>query len=147
MLAMSWLNTEAWQKAPLLRDDPERGSDAALQFAYGMRSSAGAGPSREAEKILAGLLDHQAIGGPPRAPRAGPGRTGEGRPRHRNAPAEPSRRTRMRRTRGRRWVRSPAARKAPEALAHLEAAARLTPGDAAVRDQLAQAYQELAKRC
>jgi tetratricopeptide (TPR) repeat protein len=36
MLATSWLNTEAWEKAAaLLEDDPERQSDAALQFAYG----------------------------------------------------------------------------------------------------------------
>ena len=37
MLAMAWLNTEAYAKAAdLLRDDPERDADPSLQFAYGL---------------------------------------------------------------------------------------------------------------
>jgi tetratricopeptide (TPR) repeat protein len=37
MLALSWINTEAWEKAvPLLRDDPERETNASLQLAYGV---------------------------------------------------------------------------------------------------------------
>ena len=37
MLALSWINTEAWEKAvPFLRDDPERGTNASLQLAYGV---------------------------------------------------------------------------------------------------------------
>ena len=37
MLALSWINTEAWEKAaPLLRDDPERELNASLQLAYGV---------------------------------------------------------------------------------------------------------------
>lgn len=37
MLATSWLNTGAWEKAAaLLEDDPQRDSDSSLQFAYGL---------------------------------------------------------------------------------------------------------------
>jgi tetratricopeptide (TPR) repeat protein len=37
MLALSLINTEAWEKAvPLLRDDPERASNAQVQLAYGV---------------------------------------------------------------------------------------------------------------
>jgi tetratricopeptide (TPR) repeat protein len=56
MLAMSWLNTKAWDKVTaLLADDPERKTDAPLQLAYGLalvRSHRAA----EAEAVLAGLL-------------------------------------------------------------------------------------------
>ncbi len=59
MLAMSWLNTEAWEKAAaLLEDDPERGTDVSLQFAYGLalvRSRRAA----EAEKVLLEVLARQ----------------------------------------------------------------------------------------
>ena len=37
MLALALINTEAWEKAvPLLRDDPERASNASIQLAYGV---------------------------------------------------------------------------------------------------------------
>jgi tetratricopeptide (TPR) repeat protein len=56
MLAISWLNTEAWEKAAaLLRDDPGRATDASLQSAYSLalvRSNRAA----EAETVLAGLV-------------------------------------------------------------------------------------------
>jgi len=56
MLAMSLLNTEAWDKAAdLLRADAERESDPSLQTAYALalvRGRRGA----EAEKVLSGLL-------------------------------------------------------------------------------------------
>jgi tetratricopeptide (TPR) repeat protein len=54
MLATSWLNTEAWDKAAaLLEDDPERETDAALQFAYGLALLRSGRAARAAE-VLAG---------------------------------------------------------------------------------------------
>ena len=59
MLAVSWLNTKAWEKvAALLRNDPERPRNASLQFAYGLalvRSHRAA----EAETVLLRLRDGQ----------------------------------------------------------------------------------------
>lgn len=59
MLAMSLLNTEAWEKAArLLQDDPEREANTPLQFAYGLalvRSRRAA----EAETVLSRLLVQQ----------------------------------------------------------------------------------------
>src|SRR6185295_11878821 len=56
MLAMAWLNSEAYDRAEeLLRDDPARETDASLQFSYGLalaRSNRGA----EAEAVFARLL-------------------------------------------------------------------------------------------
>ena len=56
MLALSWLNAEVYDKAAdLLRDDPQRAADPALQYAYGLalvRSDRAA----EAEAIFSGLL-------------------------------------------------------------------------------------------
>ena len=63
LLAMSWLNTEAWAKAAaLLRGDPERKTDASLQSAYGL-ALLRSGQAAEAEKVLAPLLTEQ--GDPP----------------------------------------------------------------------------------
>lgn len=56
MLAMAWLNSEAYAKAAeLLRDDPERDADAALQFAYGL-ALARSGRPAEAQAVFAKLL-------------------------------------------------------------------------------------------
>jgi tetratricopeptide (TPR) repeat protein len=59
MLATSCVNTEDWPRAAsLLQDDPERQTDASLQFAYGLsllRSHHGA----EAEAVLAALISRQ----------------------------------------------------------------------------------------
>jgi tetratricopeptide (TPR) repeat protein len=56
MLAMAWLNTEAYARAAeLLKDDPERERDASLQLAYGL-ALAGAGQEAEAEAIFLRLL-------------------------------------------------------------------------------------------
>jgi tetratricopeptide (TPR) repeat protein len=56
MLAMSWLELEAYDKAAaLLRDDPQRASDPSLEYAYGLalvRSGRGA----EAQAIFSRLL-------------------------------------------------------------------------------------------
>ena len=56
MLAMSWLNTEAYDKAAaLLRDDPGRAADASLEYAYGLalvRSNQAA----EAQAVFSRLL-------------------------------------------------------------------------------------------
>jgi tetratricopeptide (TPR) repeat protein len=56
MLAMSWLNTEAYDRAAaLLRDDPQRFADPSLEYAYGValvRSGQGA----EAQAIFSRLL-------------------------------------------------------------------------------------------
>jgi predicted Zn-dependent protease len=56
MLAMAWLNTQAYAKAAdILERDPERESDPSLQMAYGLalvKSERGA----EAEAVLSGLL-------------------------------------------------------------------------------------------
>jgi tetratricopeptide (TPR) repeat protein len=55
MLATSWLNTEAWEKAAaLLEDDPERGTDAALQFAFGL-ALLRSGRAARAEEVLSGV--------------------------------------------------------------------------------------------
>ena len=52
MLATSWLNTEAWEKAAaLLEDDPERESDASLQFAYGLALLRSGRPARAEEAL------------------------------------------------------------------------------------------------
>jgi tetratricopeptide (TPR) repeat protein len=52
MLATSWLNTEAWDKAAaLLEDDPERETDASLQFAYGL-ALLRSGRADRAEEVL-----------------------------------------------------------------------------------------------
>ena len=56
MLAIAWLNTEAFDKAAeLLRDDPGREGDASLQYAYGLALVRGNRLS-EAEPIFARLL-------------------------------------------------------------------------------------------
>ena len=59
MLAVSWLNTRAWDKvAALLQDDAERQTNPSLQFAYGLalvRSHRAA----EAETVLVGLQKSQ----------------------------------------------------------------------------------------
>jgi tetratricopeptide (TPR) repeat protein len=56
MLAMAWLNTEAFDKAAeLLRDDPGREDDPALQYAYGLALVRGNHAS-EAEPVFARLL-------------------------------------------------------------------------------------------
>jgi tetratricopeptide (TPR) repeat protein len=59
MLATAWLNTETYDKTvELLKDDPERSTDGALQLAYGLalvKTNRGA----EAEAVLTGLLDGQ----------------------------------------------------------------------------------------
>lgn len=66
MLALSWLNTEAWDKAaPLLRDDPERERNASLQLAYGValartgRTSDAVGPLEAAARLAPGQADVQ----------------------------------------------------------------------------------------
>jgi tetratricopeptide (TPR) repeat protein len=59
MLATSWLNTEAWERAAaLLESDPGRSADAALQFAYGL-ALLRSGRAQEAEPVLSGLLAAQ----------------------------------------------------------------------------------------
>ncbi|MFI5007093.1 MAG: tetratricopeptide repeat protein [Solirubrobacterales bacterium] len=56
LLAMAWLNTETYDKAAeLLRDDPERGTNPSLQFAYGL-ALVKSGRAAEAESIFARLL-------------------------------------------------------------------------------------------
>jgi tetratricopeptide (TPR) repeat protein len=55
MLATSWLNTEAWEKAAaLLEYDPERETDAALQFAFGL-ALLRSGRAARAEEMLLGV--------------------------------------------------------------------------------------------
>ena len=55
MLAMAWLNTDEYAKAAdLLRNDPEREKDPALQFAYGMALVRSDHPA-EAEQVFAQL--------------------------------------------------------------------------------------------
>ena len=59
LLATSWLNTEAWEKAAaLLEDDAERSNDTSLQFAYGLALLRSGRPG-EAEPVLEGLLAAQ----------------------------------------------------------------------------------------
>ena len=59
LLATSWLNVEAWEKAAaLLADDTQRTSDPALQFAYGL-ALLRSGRAAEAEPVLEGLLAAQ----------------------------------------------------------------------------------------
>jgi tetratricopeptide (TPR) repeat protein len=56
MLAMAWLESGGFaQAADLLRDDPARASDAALQFAYGL-ALARSGRAPEAEEVFSRLL-------------------------------------------------------------------------------------------
>ena len=59
LLATSWLNIEAWEKAAaLLEDDAQRKTDPALQFAYGL-ALLRSGRAAEAEPVLEGLLAAQ----------------------------------------------------------------------------------------
>jgi tetratricopeptide (TPR) repeat protein len=56
MLAMAWLNTDDYARAAdLLRDDPEREKDPALQFAYGM-ALVKSDRAAEAEQVFDGLV-------------------------------------------------------------------------------------------
>jgi tetratricopeptide (TPR) repeat protein len=56
MLALSWLNTEAYDKAaPLLARDPERDTNPQLQYAYGL-SLVRSGQTVEAQQVFARLL-------------------------------------------------------------------------------------------
>ena len=56
MLALAYLNTEAYGKAvELLRDDPRRGADPSLQYAYGL-ALVRAARAEEAEAVFARLL-------------------------------------------------------------------------------------------
>jgi uncharacterized protein HemY len=56
LLALAFINTEAYEKAlPLLEGDPQRGTDAALQSAYGI-SLLRSGRAAEAERVLAGIV-------------------------------------------------------------------------------------------
>jgi tetratricopeptide (TPR) repeat protein len=146
MLAMAWINIRAYDKAvPLLRDDPEREKDASLQTAYGMALLRSGRPA-EAERILAGLLEAQGesvellvlLGQAQAAQKKDDlAITTLRRALARDAKAADADATlggiHLRRGRPQ------------EALPHLEAAARLAPGDAAVREQLAQAYQKLGR--
>ena len=75
---MSWLNTEAWEKAAvLLENDPERETDASLQSAYGL-ALVRSGRAARAEEVLTraaaaqGRLERAAGA-------AGPGPRGAGR--------------------------------------------------------------------
>lgn len=57
MLAMALLNTEGYaQAADLLKDDPERGRDPSLQYAYGL-CLVRSGHAAEAQSIFSRLLD------------------------------------------------------------------------------------------
>ncbi len=59
LLATSWLNIEAWEKAAsLLADDAQRRTDTSLQFAYGL-ALLRSGRAGEAEPVLEGLLAAQ----------------------------------------------------------------------------------------
>ena len=59
LLATSWLNTAAWEKAAaLLEDDAQRRTDTALQFAYGL-ALLRSGRAAEAEPVAEGLLAGQ----------------------------------------------------------------------------------------
>jgi tetratricopeptide (TPR) repeat protein len=59
LLATSWLNVEAWEKAAaLLADDTQRSGDPTLQFAYGL-ALLRSGRAAEAEPVLEGLLAAQ----------------------------------------------------------------------------------------
>jgi thioredoxin-like negative regulator of GroEL len=56
LLATSWINTAAWDKAAdLLAGDPGRATDASLQFAYALALLRG-GRAAEAAPILEALL-------------------------------------------------------------------------------------------
>jgi tetratricopeptide (TPR) repeat protein len=56
MLALAWLNAERWtQAAELLRDDPGRAEDRALQYAYALALVRGGQPAA-AEPVFAELL-------------------------------------------------------------------------------------------
>jgi tetratricopeptide (TPR) repeat protein len=56
MLAMAWLNTEAYDRAAdLLRDDPGRGSDPSLEYAYGL-ALVRSGQAAAAQTVFSGLL-------------------------------------------------------------------------------------------
>jgi tetratricopeptide (TPR) repeat protein len=66
MLALSWINTEAWEKAvPLLREDPEREMNASLQLAYGValartgRAADAVGPLEAAARLAPEQADVQ----------------------------------------------------------------------------------------
>jgi Flp pilus assembly protein TadD len=56
MLALAWLNVEAYDKAAdLLKDDPQRATDGSLQYAYGM-ALVRSGHAGEAERIFTDLV-------------------------------------------------------------------------------------------
>jgi superkiller protein 3 len=146
MLAIAYINTQAYDKAaPLLRDDPQRASDPALQSAYGLALLKSGRPA-EAEKILAAQIaargetaDLLVLLGQSQADQKKPDeaiaslrRALELDPKAANADA----------TLGAIYLRRG---QAQDAARHLEAAARLTPSDAALQEQLGQAYQKLGQ--
>jgi len=56
MLALTWLNVEAYDKAAaLLKEDPQRATDGSLQYAYGM-ALVRSGHAAEAERIFTDLV-------------------------------------------------------------------------------------------
>jgi Flp pilus assembly protein TadD len=56
MLALAWLNVEAYDRAAaLLKDDPRRAADSSLQYAYGM-ALVRSGHADEAERIFSDLV-------------------------------------------------------------------------------------------
>jgi Flp pilus assembly protein TadD len=56
MLALAWLNVEAYDKAAtLLKDDPQRATDESLQYAYGM-ALVRSGHADEAQRIFTDLV-------------------------------------------------------------------------------------------
>jgi tetratricopeptide (TPR) repeat protein len=147
MLAMSWLNTQAWEQVvALLRDDAERQTNPSLQSAYGLalvRSHRAA----EAETILVGLLPAQGDSAELRLllgqAYAAQGKYDEairlGRAVLESKPDSAEAHYLL----GKVLLARGAA---AEALAHLEAAARLTPKDADVRDELGRAYETLGQK-
>ena len=146
MLAIAWINARAYDKAlPLLRDDPEREKDASLQTAYGMALLRRGRPA-EAERILATQLDAQGEAGDLLVllgqAQADQKKDDLAIATLRRALAKNAKAADADATLGGIYLRRG---RAQEALPHLEAAARLAPGDAAVREQLAQAYQKLGQ--
>jgi tetratricopeptide (TPR) repeat protein len=146
MLSIAYINTRAYDKAaPLLRDDPQRASDPALQTAYGL-ALLKSGRSADAEKILAAQVaargetaDLLVLLGQSQAEQKKPDqaiaslrRALELDPKAADADA----------TLGGIYLRRG---QAGDAARHLEAAARLAPADASLQEQLGQAYQKLGQ--
>jgi tetratricopeptide (TPR) repeat protein len=146
MLALARLNTRAFAEATaLLRDDPDRPSDASLQFAYAAALIKG-GHAAEADPVLEALRANGAS--PELSVLIGQSHAQQGHVESAIAALKDALAARpdvpeANATLGLVYLR---AGRVAEAIAELETAVRLAPDDASLRAPLAQAYQQSGRK-